>query len=319
MKAVFLDYATIGADSLSPTPLYDVLPDIEFHDRTSPAEVVSRIREAEFVLTNKVRLDASNMKDAKALRYVGLAATGTDNVDLEYCRRRGIAVCNIRGYCTQSVVEHVFATMLGLCHNLKSYNRAVRRGEWQRAGEFCLLDYPIRELSGMTLGIVGWGELGKGVARVAELFGMEVLIARRRGAREVAGDGRVDFDRLLSIADIITLHCPLNDDTRNMFGHDEFLAMKPEAILINTARGGLVDSAALVHALDSGAIGAAAIDVLPQEPPVAGDPLLEYRGNNLVVTPHIAWATRESRQRAINELGANVQSFLGGRRRNRVV
>ncbi|MDH5311673.1 MAG: glycerate dehydrogenase, partial [Gammaproteobacteria bacterium] len=185
--------------------------------------------------------------------------------------------------------------------------------------EFCLLDYPIRELSGMTLGIVGYGELGKGVARVAELFGMEVLIARRRGAREVAGDGRVDFDRLLSIADIITLHCPLNDDTRNMFGHDEFLAMKPEAILINTARGGLVDSAALVHALDSGAIGAAAIDVLPQEPPVAGDPLLEYRGNNLVVTPHIAWATRESRQRAINELGANVQSFLGGRRRNRVV
>jgi len=319
MKAVFLDYATIGAASLSPTPLYDALPDIEFFDRTTPAEVEHRIRHAEFVLTNKVRLDASNMADAKDLRYIGLAATGSDNVDLEYCRRRGIAVCNIRGYCTQSVVEHVFGMMLGLCHNLKGYNRAVRRGDWQKSDQFCLLDQPIRELSGMTLGIVGYGELGKAVARVAELFGMEVLVARRRGARPVAGDGRVDFDKLLSIADIITLHCPLTEDTRNMMGAAEFRAMKRDSILINTARGALVDSAALVAALEVGEIGAAAIDVLPEEPPARGNPLLDYRDDNLVVTPHIAWATSKARQNAINDLASNVDSFLRGRRRNRIV
>jgi len=319
MKAVFLDYATVRSESLNPTPLYDVLPDIEFYDRTRPGDVPARIRDAEFVIVNKVRLDAANMRDAKELRYVGVAATGTDNVDLEYCRRRGVAVCNIRGYCTQSVVEHVLGIMLGLSHNLKGYNLAVRRGEWQKADQFCLLEYPIRQLSGLSLGVVGYGELGKGVARAAEMFGMDVLIARRRGNREVSGDGRVEFGKLLSIADVISLHCPLTDATRNLFGREEFRAMKPDSILINTARGALVDSAALVDALATGEIGAAAIDVLPEEPPVGGDPLLDYAGDNLILTPHIAWATAEARQNVVNEVGANVASFLKGRRRNRVV
>ncbi|MCH9695131.1 MAG: D-2-hydroxyacid dehydrogenase [Gammaproteobacteria bacterium] len=317
MKAVFLDYATMGP-GLDMTAMHALLPELQVYDVTDDEQVADRIRDVEFVLTNKLRLTDELLAQNPDLRFIGLTATGTDNIDLEAARSHGVAVCNIRGYCTQSVAEHVFACLLNLTHNLRAYGEAVRVGEWQRSDDFCLLSYPIRELSSMTLGIVGWGELGKGVARIAESFGMQVLVAARPGNDEVP-DGRVAFSELLERADVISLHCPLNDATKGLIGGNEFRRMKADALLINTARGGLVDSVALVEALETGQIAAAAIDVLPQEPPVKGDPLLDYTSPNLIVTPHIAWATNEARQAAIDELVANIEAFLEGNRRNRVV
>lgn len=317
MKAVFLDYATMGPD-LDMSAMHALLPELQVYAVTEHEQLVERIDGAEFILTNKLHLTNELLQQNPEMRFIGLTATGTDNVDLDAAERHGVAVCNIRAYCTQSVAEHVFGCLLNLTHNLSAYADAVRAGEWQRSEDFCLLSYPVRELSAMTLGIVGWGELGQGVARVAESFGMQVIVAARPGSDDVP-EGRVPFADLLKSADVISLHCPLNKVTKGLFGHDEFRRMKADAILINTARGGLVDSAALAAALEQGEIAGAAIDVLPQEPPVKGDPLLDYSGRNLIVTPHIAWATNEARQAAIDELAANIEAFLNGERRNRVV
>lgn len=309
----------MGGGGLDLSPLQQRLPGLKVFENTQAVRTADRICDAEFVLANKVILNAENMTGATSLRFIGLTATGTDNVDLEFAKKQGIAVCNIRAYCTQSIVEHVMGTLLTLTHSLRPFNDAVRQGAWRKAEEFCMLDFPIRELSAMTLGIVGNGVLGQGVAQAAEFFGMNVMIARRRGDAGSANDGRVDFEEMLQQADVISLHCPLNDATHKMMGADEFRTMKIDSILINTARGGLVDSTALAAALESGEIAAAAIDVLPQEPPVDGDPLLDYAGNNLIVTPHIAWGTFEARQNALNELAENVAAFQRGEQRNRVV
>ena len=318
MKAVFLDFATLGPDELDTRPLLRILPDTRFFDATEPGHTVERIREVEFVLANKTRLDDVTLSRATRLKFIGLTATGTDNVDLNAARKLGIAVANVRAYCTRSVVEHVFGVLLSLTHNLYRYHRAVKEGDWRDSDVFCLLEYPIRELSAMTLGIVGYGELGRGVADMARAFGMTTLVARRRGA-PAGDDGRVEFCELLERSDIVSLHCPLTPETRNLVGTAEFRRMKPGAILINTARGGLVDPQALVEALREGMLAGAGIDVLREEPPRHGDPLLDYEGDNLVLTPHIAWATVEARQNAINELARNVGAFIEGRERNRVV
>ena len=317
MKAVFLDYATMGP-ALDLGPLTELVPELELHDTTPEELIGDRVRDAGFVFLNKVRLGANVLESATNLRFVGLTATGTDNVDLDSAKRHGIAVCNIRGYCTSSVTEHVFGTILTLAHNLHRYRSAVRAGAWQKAQSFCMHDFPVRELSSMTIGIVGFGTLGHAVADMARHFDMDVIVAARPGTTKVPA-GRVELDELLERADVISLHCPLTDDTRNLFGKNEFARMKPSAFLINTARGALVDSAALVDALRQGEIGGAAIDVLSQEPPVGGSPLLDYDGDNLIVTPHIAWTTDRARQEAIAQLAANVRSFLEGGDRNRVV
>ncbi len=319
MKSVFLDYATMGTGNLNLLSLDELLPGLEVFDNTLPGERAERIHDAEVVFCNKVRLDADTLKSAAVLKFIGLTATGTDNVDLEYARDQGIAVCNLVGYCTQSVVEHVFATLLNLAHSIHPFHKLVMAGEWAEAENFCKLDYPVRQISAMTLGIVGYGELGKGVAKLARHIGMNVIVARRRGAAARPDDDRLDFEDVLRDADALTLHCPLNENTHHLIDAAALERMKPDAILINTARGGLVDSAALASALGNGVIGAAAIDVLAQEPPVDGDPLLDYTGDNLIITPHIAWATREARQAAIDELAANYAAFVGGERRNRVV
>jgi glycerate dehydrogenase len=319
MKAVFLDFATMGAEGIDRSPLANALPGIEFFNATAPDQRRERIRDAVYILTNKVRIDSELIGATPALKFIGLTATGTDNIDLAAAAERGVAVCNIRAYCTQSVIEHVFAVLLNLAHSIGAFGQDVRNGEWQRSADFCMLGHPIRQLSAMTIGVVGYGVLGRGVAEMARQFGMRVLIARRRGAAITANDGRTDFTDVLREADVISLHCPLNDATRGLFSANEFRRMKPNAILINTARGGLIDSAALVEALKHGQIAAAAIDVLPKEPPTDGDPLIEYAGPNLLVTPHIAWATVEARQNAINELAANILAFQRGERRNRVV
>jgi len=317
MKAVFLDFATMGS-GLDISPMRALLSELEVFEITDASQVAERIRDAEFVLTNKVRLTDELLKGSPRLRFIGLTATGTDNVDLLAAKQRDIAVCNIRAYCTQSIAEHVFGCLLNLTHNLEQYNRAARAGEWQKSADFCLLTYPIRELSAMTLGIVGYGNLGKGVADIARAFGMKVIISARPGA-DTVDEGRLAFDEVLQGADVISLHCPLTDATVGLFGETEFGKMKSDAILINTARGGLVDSAALVSALNNGDIAAAALDVLPQEPPVDGNPLLDYDGPNLLITPHIAWGSNEARQTAIDQLAANIAAFLKGEELNRVV
>ena len=318
MKAVFLDFATMG-DGLDITPLQEVTSDLEIYDTSTPAEAAERITDASIVYTNKINLSDDLITAAPQLKFIGLTATGTDNIDTASAARHGIAVCNIRSYCTASVTEHVMGTLLSLAHSLPGFQQSVAAGEWQTSDSPFLLAHSIRELSAMTLGIVGYGELGRGVARAAETFGMKVIVSARPGSSDTTPEGRVAFDTVLAEADVISLHCPLNAQTRGLFGAAQFASMKNNAILINTARGGLVDSAALAEALATGQIGAAAVDVLPVEPPSDGDPLLEYKGTNLIITPHIAWASNVARQNAIDELAANARAFIDGERRNRVV
>ena len=317
MKAVFLDFGTMGP-GIDISELDRAVDELVVYDDTSAGEIAERIADADIVFTNKIRLNAALLETASRLKFIALTATGTDNIDTDCARAHGIGVANIRDYCTQSVAEHVLGVMLTLAHSLHRYPAAVRAGEWQRSADFCMLTFPIRELSALTLGIVGFGSLGQGVARLAREFGMRVLVSARPGADAVP-DNRVAFDQLLREADVVSLHCPLTDDTRNLFGGTEFRTMKRDAILINTARGGLVDSRALVDALADGEIAAAAVDVLPKEPPIEGDPLLDYEGSNLIITPHIAWATDTARQNAIDELAANTRAFLAGEERNRIV
>ena len=317
MKAVFLDFGTMGS-GLDLGELESLVDELVVHDESPRDTVAQRISDAEIVFTNKIRLTRELLERAPKLKFIALTATGTDNIDMDCARQHGIGVANIRHYCTGSVVEHVFGVLLSLTHSLEQYHRSVRAGDWQQSTDFCMLHYPVRELSSMTLGVVGYGALGQGVARVALEFGMQVLVSARPGADSIPDD-RVSFDELLAGSDVISLHCPLTDDTRKLFGAREFAAMKDNAVLINTARGGLVDSQALADALATGQIAAAAVDVLPEEPPVNGDPLLDYAGDNLIVTPHIAWATDEARQNAIDELAANTRAFIDGVERNRVV
>lgn len=318
MKAVFLDYATVASQELDLRRLESCVQVLTLHDSTQPDQVTPRISDSEIVIVNKVRIDRDAIESAKKLKFISLIATGIDNIDLIAARDNGIAVSNIRSYCTNSVVEHVFAMLLQLSRNVGRYDRAVRNGDWQCVDHFCMLDFPLRELSSMTLGIVGYGELGRGVHRMADAFGMQTKIARRIGSEARSGDSRQSLDEILSTCDVISLHCPITAATTNLISARELALMKPEAVLINTARGGLVDSQALVDALAKGRIAGAAIDVLRQEPPVDGDPLLDYAGSNLIVTPHIAWATLNARQKAVDEVTANVRAFIQNKERNRV-
>jgi glycerate dehydrogenase len=286
------------------------------HARTPNEDVPARIAGFEAVLANKSRIDGAAIRANPQLRFVALTATGVDNVDLASAREAGIAVCNLRDYCTASVAQHVFALLLALTHKLAEYDALVAQGRWQAAAQFSVFPFPIRELPGRTLGVVGYGTLGKAVATIATAFGMQVEVANRPGG--VRQDGRRDLDDLLPELDVLTLHCPLTDATRGLISRARLARMKPDAVLINTARGALVDTAALAEALRAGRLGGAGIDVLENEPPPADHPLLDPSIPNLILTPHVAWAAREARQRCLDELALNVQSFLGGGRRNRV-
>ena len=319
MTAVFLDYNTIGPDDLDPSPLIDCLPDIEFYGSTTPDEVKDRIQNAEFILTNKVQLNSSNLEGAKKLKFIGLTATGADNIDLGYAKKKNIRVCNIRAYCTQSVVEHVFGALLSLTHNLRSYSQLVDGGDWQKSDDFCLLRYPIKELSSMKLGVVGYGELGRNVAKMGKAFGMSVIINTRSKNEFNSEEEHVTFKRLLEESDVVSLHCPLTIETKNLIGIEEVKLMKRSSILINTARGGLINSEALLFALENGMIAGAAIDVLPEEPPINGNALLEYKKLNLIMTPHIAWGAIEARQNAINQLADTIKAYQNNQKINALV
>ncbi len=317
MLGVFLDVATVDRGDLDLAALEGVLPQWRAYAATAPAATAERIGAAAVVISNKVVLDAPALHAAPDLRLVCVAATGTNNVDLDAARARGIAVCNVRAYATSAVVQHVFALILALATRLPQYQQAIRAGRWAHSEHFCLFDFPIREIAGKTLGIVGYGELGRAVARVAEAFGMHVLIAQRPGdARPVAG--RLPLTELLPQVDVLSLHCPLTAHTRGLIGEKELAAMKPDAVLINTARGGIVDETALAAALRAGRLGGAGIDVLSEEPPRRGNPLLAPDIPNLIVTSHIAWASREARQRLVDEIVENIRAFLAGSPRNRV-
>jgi glycerate dehydrogenase len=325
MRAVFLDFGTVSHDDLDTAQLERVLPGITLHATSTDAEVDERIAGVEFILTNKLNISRARMRAVPGLRFIGLTATGTNNVDLEAARELGIAVCNIREYCTVSVVQHVLGSILFLTHRFLEYGRAAVDGTWSRSEQFTVPGAPIRELSGKVLGIVGYGTLGKAVAKAArDALGMRILVAERQSG--AAADSatqsspvRVTLDELLRTADVLSLHCPLTPATTGMIGKRELALMKPEALLINTARGALLDLEALVAALKGGDLGGAAIDVLTKEPPTEGSVLFEPGIPNLLVTPHIAWAAFEARQRAVDELALNVEDFLRGGRRGRVV
>lgn len=317
MRAVFLDRHTFSASIRFP---HHSLPGCTWveHDRTAPAETVDHAAGADILITNKVRLPAAVLEQLPALRLVAVAATGVDHVDLAAAAQRGVGVANVAGYAIHTVPEHVFGLLLTLRRNLMRYRDAARDGRWSRSPAFCLHDWPIDDLAGSTLGIIGAGQNGQGVARLAEAFGMRVLLAERRHENTVR-PGRVAFEQVLSEADVVSLHVPLTAETRHLIGANELARMKSGAILVNTARGGVVDETALLAALQAGRIAGAALDVLAAEPPPADHPLLTADLPNLIVTPHVAWASRQAQQRLAEEVVANIAAFLRGERRNRVV
>jgi len=311
MQGVFLDSESLDRNDIDFENLRSTLPEWRFYAQTRAEETTERVKDAEIVVSNKVVLDHAALQGARSLKLVCVAATGTNNVDLVAAKELGITVCNVVHYATPSVVQHVFALISALNTNLLNYHEAVRTGAWNRGDQFCLLDFPIRELNGLTMGIVGYGALGKAVARAAECFGMTVLISQRPEAG--ATKGRVPLSELLPQVDILSLHCPLTDNTRNLIGAKELASMKNTALLINTARGGIVNEQALANALSAGTIGGAGIDTLTQEPPVESNVLLNPDLPNLIVTPHIAWASRSARQRLVDGVTANILAFLAGK------
>lgn len=311
LKAVFLDIATLGPDV--DTWALDECVDVEYFQQSDSATLAGRVAGADIAIVNKVRLDRDTIVRSDRLKLIVLAATGADNVDLEAAREREVPVLNIRDYCTSSVVQHVFALILALTRRIAEYQAVVRAGAWQRSDTFTLFTHTIRELDGKTLGVVGYGSLGRAVGEAAPFLGLKVSISARPGTPSAAVPrGRVPFEELLEHADVLTLHCPLSEENRGLIGSAELARMKSDALLINTARGALVDSRALVDALSSGEIGGAGIDVLPVEPPTGAEPLLAAGIPNLILTPHIAWTARESRQRALDKVVENVRDFLAG-------
>ncbi len=318
IQGVFLDFDSIHPKDLDLRAFSGALDEWALHSSTAEPDLTAqRIATAEVVVSNKVMLDRAALQLASSLRLICVAATGTNNVDLEAAQSLDIAVTNVPAYATPSVVQHVFALILALTTRLAEHRQAAIDGTWQASLDFCVLDFPFRELAGKTLGIIGFGELGRGVARIAEAFGMQLLVAQHPGGEPQPE--RVELDELLQRADVVSLHVPLAENTRHLIGERELGLMKREALLINTARGGVVDEAALARALDERRLGGAGVDVLSHEPPTRHNPLLMLDLPNLIVTPHVAWGSRESRQRLIDQVAANIRAYRDGDMVNRVV
>ncbi|SDA97557.1 glycerate dehydrogenase [Pseudomonas sp. NFACC15-1] len=309
-RAVFLDHPSLDLGDLDLNPLRSCFGELQLFARTTPDQVIERLKGATVAITNKIVIDAQAMAASPELKLVLISATGTNNVDLAAARHHGITVCNCQGYGTPSVAQHTLMLLLNLATRLADYQKAVGEGRWQQASQFCLLDYPIVELEGKTLGLLGHGELGSAVGRLAEAFGMRVLLGQIPG--RPARPDRLPLEQLLPQVDALTLHCPLNEHTRNLIGARELALLKPGAFVINTARGGLIDEQALAEALRSGHLGGAATDVLSVEPPTQGNPLLAGDIPRLIVTPHNAWGSREARQRIVGQMSENAQGFFSG-------
>ncbi|OXS22098.1 glycerate dehydrogenase [Pseudomonas fluorescens] len=309
-RAVFLDHPSLDLGDLDLSQLRDSFTELQLLSDTTPQNVLERLLGAQVAISNKIVLNAQTLAACPDLRLILVSATGTNNIDLAAARALGITVSNCQGYGTPSVAQHTMMLLLNLATRLKDYQQDVAAGKWQQAKQFCLLDHPIIELEGKTLGLLGHGELGSAVARLAEAFGMRVVLGAIPG-RPARAD-RVPLDELLPQVDALTLHCPLNEHTRHLIGARELALLKPGALVVNTARGGLIDEQALAHALRSGHLGGAATDVLSVEPPVDGNPLLADDIPRLIVTPHNAWGSREARQRIVGQLAQNARGFFSG-------
>jgi len=303
LSVVFLDQASLDQGDLDMQTLHDAAAKLTLYPATTADQVAARVADHQVVITNKVVIDEQVMQACPELKLILVAATGTNNVDLQAAKRLGITVCNCQAYGTPSVAQHALMLMLVLITRFESYRQAVRDGAWQRSSQFCLLDYPIGELSGRTLGILGYGELGQEVGRLASAFGMRILVGSLPGREH---PDRPNLPELLPQVDVLSLHCPLTEQTRHLIGAEQLALMKPGSLLINAGRGGLVDEQALVDSLRSGHLGGAGFDVLTTEPPVNGNPLLDDSVPNLVVTPHSAWGSREARQRILGQLVENL-------------
>jgi glycerate dehydrogenase len=310
---VFLDRASLRARLRPPAFAHDW----QDYPNTQPGEVVERLRDATVAVTNKVPLRAEALQQLRQLKMIAVAATGYDVIDVGWCKAHSIAVANIRNYAVHTVPEHTFALISALRRNLIAYRQDVERGRWQQSEQFCFFDHPIRDLHGATIGIVGEGVLGQGTARIARGFGMRVLFADHAPPK-APGVEFTPFDEVLSESDVISLHVPLTAATSNMIGSEQLRRMKRTALLINTSRGGLVDEAALAQALRAGLIAGAGFDVLTREPPTEGNPLLELRLPNFILTPHVAWASEEAMQTLADQLIDNIEAFVAGRPQNLV-
>ncbi|MFK7854010.1 MAG: D-2-hydroxyacid dehydrogenase [Granulosicoccus sp.] len=314
MRIVFLDRATIGPS------VKVVRPDVEHEwvefDRTLESQVVDRLQGAQVVITNKVPLQASTLEQLPDLQMISVAATGYDVVDIDACRKHNISVSNVRGYAVNTVPEHTFSLILGLRRSIAAYQQDVINGEWQKAAQFCFFNHPIRDLAGSRLGIIGEGAIGQSVATIARAFGMEPVFAAHKG---VSGLGPLytPWDEVIETADIITLHAPLTANTRHCLSTAEFARMKKKPLIINTARGGLVDEAAIADALEAGQISGLGFDVLSTEPPSADNPIMRVLGRpDVVLTPHIAWASEEAMQEVWRQTIDHINAFVEGTPRN---
>ncbi len=314
----FLDAATFGVVSLT---RFEESADCAVHELTEADELPGRLADRQCAVINKFVLDRARLEHPSAaqLELIAVGATGTDNVDIACARERGIAVCNVPGYATTAVAQYAMALILELATQASRYAQGTRMGHWQESTIFTRHDYPSFELQGRVLGIVGYGNIGRKVAEMARVFGLDVLVAGRVGGESGRPD-RLPLEEVLRRADFVSLHCPLTPRTAGFINPRTLSLMKPTAYLVNTARGGLVEEAALIEALERGTIAGAALDVISQEPPDDGHPMMEAaaRLDNLLITPHCAWAARETRQRLMDEVFENIQAFRRGGRRNRV-
>lgn len=310
MKVVFLDRDTIGPSVTITKPAF--AHEWVEYGKTAPEDVAARIADADIVITNKAPVREASIASAPKLKMIAVAATGYDVIDLAFAKERGITVSNVRGYAVNTVPEHTFALIFALRRSIVGFRQDVIAGEWQRANQFCFFNHPIKDLAGSTLGIFGRGTLGKSVAKIGEAFGMRVIFAARKDA-ETVEPGYTAFGEVLETADIITFHMPLTPTTRNLIGLPEFRKMKRHPLIINTARGGLVNEADLVTALDEGLIAGAGFDVLTKEPPAPDNPLLTVLDRpNVIVTPHVAWASDEAMQTLWAQVVSHVENFEKG-------
>ncbi|MCL6235240.1 2-hydroxyacid dehydrogenase [Acinetobacter sp. ANC 5579] len=310
MKAVFLDYQSLDKQDLDFSGLEAQFDELTLYPATTAAEVAQRIQGADVIISNKVHINAEHMQLNPQLKLILISATGTNNVDLVHAQQQGIVVCNCQAYGTAAVAQHTLMLMLNLATSFRQYDRAVQQGDWQKADQFCLLDFPIIELAGKTLGIVGYGELGQAVAHLAKAFGMKIMIGALPNRPMLAE--RVAFSEMLAQVDFLSLHCPLTDETRDLLNHESLAQMKASAFVINCARGGVVNESALAEALKLGTIAGAATDVLTVEPPKQGNVLLDPSIPNLIITPHSAWGSVDARQRIVQQLVENVEAFKAG-------
>ncbi len=318
MKIVILERNTVGVDV--DVSAMEKFGEVSVYTDTTPETVAERVKDADIIVANKMPLNENTLRDAANVKLIEEFATGYDNIDIEYCRARNIAVCNVSNYSTDSVVQHTFALALSLMESIGWYDNFVKSGEYSASGIFTYFGKEFSQLSSLTWGVAGMGNIGKKVALVARAFGAEVVCYSTSGVNNVIGYKFLDKEAFFSQCDIISLHCPLNDRTRHLVNEKTLSLMKPSAILINVARGAVADSASLANAIDERMIAAAGVDVMEREPISPDDPLMHVKNKErLLLTPHMAWASREARQKVVSEACKNIKAFFAGENRNRIV